>query len=300
MSDLVTMHNLSTLKLKLPLEYTEAKRKVIEKALSSSKGGDVQLPEPYIKLKVKNLSSYKTFFSSTPQNYIEGVKFDPEVYVKYNLRVALHRIKTLFAILSLKMQTFNSVVFHFKYPPFSFVCMLVINMNLNYSNHICQLLLAIIITLDVNGIVNDFLILLILITIYRYPPIYEQVNEWFLKQVFTKENLNKYYEEPLVETVKQNNINQLADMNRFKQKIKDPDSLYTVLKKIKNMLASMTMTMMEVANFIEKSKNLVSWVDQTRTKYFLFAAVFAFCALNALTLRLLILCGSKFDPEATE
>lgn len=125
-ADLISVHDYSILKIKLPMEYSEAKKKSIEKLLASNKssGEALQIPEPFIKLKIKNLSSFKTFFSSPPENYIEGVKFDPEVYVKYNLRVALHRIKTLFAIIAIKMRELNGL-FYFKYPLFSLIMMIV-------------------------------------------------------------------------------------------------------------------------------------------------------------------------------
>lgn len=150
-----------------------------------------------------------------------------------------------------------------------------------------------IITFDMNFIVNDLLVFFALLTIYQYPPVYKRITDWLDEYIFTPANLNRNFREPLVETVKQSNRKMLADMNRFKQKIKDPDSLMTTLKKIKNGLASMTMVMMELANFIEKFKNLVCWVDSTRTVYFFMATIFVFCALNAFTLRLLIFLGSK-------
>ena len=44
--------------------------------------------------------------------------------MKYNLRVALHRLKTLFAKIALEIDKVQDVV-HFKYPIFSIFAMLV-------------------------------------------------------------------------------------------------------------------------------------------------------------------------------
>ena len=150
-----------------------------------------------------------------------------------------------------------------------------------------------ILTLDVNSILNNFVIFIILVTIYSYPGVNQWVHKKLDEKIFNSEHLNPHYKEPLVETVDQVQQKKLADMNRFKARIEDPDSLYTTLKKIKNMLAQLTIAMMQIANFMEKTKNLVCWVDQYRTFYFVAAATLAYCALNAFTLRLIILIGSK-------
>lgn len=121
--DLLASHTRATLKIKLSLEYSEAKKKNLEKT-SKGTGDQAAIPEPYIKLKIKNLCSNKTYFSSSPENYIEGAKFDPEVYVKYNLRIALHRLKTLFAKIAIEMEKIDAVV-KFKYPHFSIVVLCV-------------------------------------------------------------------------------------------------------------------------------------------------------------------------------
>lgn len=142
--------------------------------------------------------------------------------------------------------------------------------------------------------INNFIIFIILITIYQYPKVNQWVNKQLHEKVFAAESINPDYKEPLVETVEQVSRKKLADMNRFKERIKDPDSLITTLKKIQVMLAQLTIAMMEIANFMEKTKNLICWADEYRTFYFVGFAVFAYCALNAFTLRLLILLGSNF------
>ena len=130
--DLLASHQRATLKIKLPMEYCESKKKALEKQFSSSKSNGEQggIPEPYIKVRIKNLCSQKTLFGGSPANHIEGAKFDPEVYVKYNLRVALHRLKTLFAKIAIEMEGINDI-FHFKYPLFSLFALLV---SLNHIN----------------------------------------------------------------------------------------------------------------------------------------------------------------------
>lgn len=118
MGDLLSSSGGDIFKIKLPLEYTEAKKKQVEKQLSLNKANGDQTQMPYINLKIKKLWGAKTYFGSSPENYIEGVRFDPEVYGKYNLRIAMHRIKTLIAKFSLWMDKVDDVI-NFKYPLFS-------------------------------------------------------------------------------------------------------------------------------------------------------------------------------------
>ena len=132
-----------------------------------------------------------------------------------------------------------------------------------------------------------------LITVYQYPTINKAIENWMDDWVFTPARLNRYYQAPHFDTIDQAQNKKIADMNRFKEKIVDPDSLLTAIKKIKVMLAQMTITLMEVANFIEKTKNLICWSDEHRTFYFALAALFLYCVLNLFSVRLLILLGSK-------
>lgn len=139
---------------------------------------------------------------------------------------------------------------------------------------------------------NDLLIFLALITLYEYPPIRERVSKLMKDKVFTLEHRNPDFREPLVKTVAQVQRDKMADMNRFKQRIKDGLTVMQTLKKIKIWLAQLTIRLMDAANFFEKSKNLVCWADERRTFYFFLSIIFTFCALNAFTLRFLILLGS--------
>ena len=72
-----------------------------------------------------------------------------------------------------------------------------------------------IIAADVNSLLNDFLVLVALVTLYEYPPIHEKAVKWMNEKVFTKENINPNYKEPLVKTVAQMQRAKLAEMNRL-------------------------------------------------------------------------------------
>lgn len=100
--------------------------------MNKASGEQIQIPEPYIKVKIKNLSSSKTYFSPSPENYIEGVKHEKEVYMKYHLKVSMHRLRTIMAKVSLGMENINAVV-NFKYPLFSLFVLLVSKYSVNHT-----------------------------------------------------------------------------------------------------------------------------------------------------------------------
>ena len=124
-ADIISVSQNYTLKLKVPLKYTENKAKVVAK---NSNVNEIPL-SPVLEIRLKNLSSVKSLFAPPYGDYIEGVKINAETWSKQLMKLGLSRAKRIFAYLNLKSLELKSI-FNFKYPLFSFVCFLV----LNYSN----------------------------------------------------------------------------------------------------------------------------------------------------------------------
>ena len=108
-ADIILLFHTSSLSVNLEMAYLDAKKK-----------GHATI-NPNIKLRIKNLSSLKSFFSSPPPMYTEGLKMELESYSKNHLKVSFFRVRRIIAFIWLIAQK-TQEIFHFKYPLFSFMC----------------------------------------------------------------------------------------------------------------------------------------------------------------------------------
>lgn len=107
------------------MKYTDAKLKAVAKQNNVS---EKDLPQPKIEVRLKNLSSLKSYFAPPYADYIEGVKFDSDTFSKQLMKLSISRLKRIITYISIKLTELESI-FHFKYPLFSYICLLVNNFS---------------------------------------------------------------------------------------------------------------------------------------------------------------------------
>jgi hypothetical protein len=261
----------------LPLKYSEARKKAIAKALNTNEG---DISDPSLKIKVRNLSSFKSLFAPSMRDYFEGIKMDKENYSKQYFKLGFRRIYRIIA----QVKLFNyqiSDVFNFKYPMFSTICFFLLTWFL--------------ISFDVSTFVPDFLFFLIILSIYKAPPIKKYIQPFLQKYFFDDSHLNHFYQKPCVVTADDQDIKKSMNTAKWKEKFRNEESLVTTFKKAKKSLATMTIVLNSVSSFFEKLKNIVSWEDPTRTTCFIVFLIFTYCALYTIGLRtMFLLAGNSY------
>lgn len=120
-SDVLSLRSNSILTMDLPFKYSDQKRKQI---LKSSNLNDNDLHDPIIHIKIKNLSTIKSYFAPQYSDYVEGVKMDSQKFVKQLFKLSLSRIKRVVAYIIVVIRDFNTI-YYFKYPLFSSLCFIV-------------------------------------------------------------------------------------------------------------------------------------------------------------------------------
>jgi hypothetical protein len=119
--DVLSIKSNSTLIMDLPFKYTESKRKQIMKGFNVVSDQDM---DPVVRIKIKNLSSVKTNFAPPYDDYVEGVKMDPETYSKQLLKLGLSRQRRILAFLKLCLRAAEELIY-WKYPVFSLISLVV-------------------------------------------------------------------------------------------------------------------------------------------------------------------------------
>lgn len=273
--DILRLGKGEVLTLHLALKYTETRRKMVAKALNLNEG---DVPEPTLKIKLKNLSSFKSLFAPSTRDYFEGIKLDKENYSKQYFKLGFRRIYRIVAQVKIFKNQISDI-FNFKYPLFSTLCFF--------------LLTTFIILFDVSTVLPDFMFLLVLIALYKSPPMNKYVLPYLEEWFFGDSHLNPYYQNPCVTTAGDQDIKKSMNTSKWKEKFRNEESLVTTFKKAKKSLATMTIVLNSVSSFFEKFKNILSWEDPTRTACFIAFLMFAYCALYAIGLRTMILLAGK-------
>ena len=119
--DVLSLRSNSTLSMDMLFKYTENKKKQLLKTLNIN---EKDLTEPFVRIKVKNLSGLKSYFAPSYSDYVEGVKMDSEKYSNQLLRLSLSRVKRVISFVKMSIDDFNDI-FRFKYPFFSLLCFMV-------------------------------------------------------------------------------------------------------------------------------------------------------------------------------
>ena len=80
--------------------------------------------EPLLLINMRNLSHIKSWFAREHQDYVEGCYMDKKTVIKKELKMGFGRLKRIYANSKLSIRNFNNV-FRFKYPRFSYFCLVV-------------------------------------------------------------------------------------------------------------------------------------------------------------------------------
>jgi Plant phosphoribosyltransferase C-terminal. len=277
--DILRLGKGDVLTLHLPLKYTDTRKKAIAKALNISEG---DIPDPTLKIKLKNLSSFKSLFAPSMRDYFEGIKLDKENYSTQHFKLGFRRIYRIIAQVKI-LRNSVSDVFNFKYPIFSTFCFL--------------LLTIFILTFDISTFLPDLMFFFVLLSIYKAPFVKRYVEPFLEEYFFNESHLNPYYQKPCVTTAEDQDIKKFMNTSKWKEKFRNEESLVTTFKKAKKSLATMTIVLNSVSSFFEKVKNIVCWEDPTRTLCFMGFLMFAYCAIYAIGMRTMILLAGKYTND---
>ena len=120
-TDIMSLKQDNNLIGNLRLKYTEAKLKTLAKQFNAS---DLESMQSILEVRIKNLSSITSFFAPPCDDYIEGVKISDETVSKQLMKLSMSRAKRIITYLALQSAEFQGI-FNFKYPFFSYICLLV-------------------------------------------------------------------------------------------------------------------------------------------------------------------------------
>lgn len=275
--DVLSLRANSTLTMDMNFKYTEQKKKQILKASNSS---EQDLTDPIVRIKVKNLSSMKSYIAPAYGDYVEGVRMDTEKYSNQLLRLSLSRVKRVFSYVKLVSKDLDDI-YHFKYPKFSVLCFL--------------LFTWIIFMVEASNVIADFLLVLSILCIYNHPTFNARIKPVLVRLFFMETDINTQFKKskviPQIDLTRKKNM----QTSHWKYKLIAESSLMTRLKWAKKSLVILIILLMKVSAFFEKLKNIIVWDDPDRTALFLIFTITGYCAFSVLPIRLLILlAGSLF------
>jgi hypothetical protein len=144
-----------------------------------------------------------------------------------------------------------------------------------------------------NQLLSYIILIFILITIYQHPVLEEIINNFLNQKFFAPEHRSKIYVNPLVQTIEQIETNKTADIQRFKMKIKDKESMYAKYQVMKKSIAKLQILLTKLCNFFEKMKNLTNWSDPQKTAFFLVFLLSAYTFTSTLPLRFFFVISCK-------
>ena len=103
------------------------------------------------------------------------------------------------------------------------------------------------------------------------------IDNFFRKNFFDEEFLNRNFIEPKIETIDQSEYKKFADINRFKGKLKSSKrSMIDKLKLVKKSLTKMQICIIYTCNLLEKITNLIIWKEAQKTLNFYLFVIFCF------------------------
>lgn len=121
-ADIMSLKTDDILTVNLPLRYSDTGLKNASKSLSKN---ETEVPHPKLELRIKNLSSIKSYFAPQYGDYIEGIKMtESDPFSKQLLKLSIARLMRAATYLSIQAQDVEGI-FNFKYPIFSYICFIV-------------------------------------------------------------------------------------------------------------------------------------------------------------------------------
>lgn len=105
-------------------------------------------------IRLRNLSSFGSWLAPRPTDYMEDYYIDQQEVDKGELKRSMDRLKRMQALICLSLCNLDDV-FRFKYPFFSVVCYLLLNL--------------IVYSIDFNCMLSNFLGMLLVILILNHP-----------------------------------------------------------------------------------------------------------------------------------
>ncbi len=119
-TDVLSIKSDALFSINLNFKYTEYKKKTSKLPLSH----DHDMSCPRIKVKIRHLSTLTSLFAPSYDNYIEGVPMDTETYVKQYFKLSIRRTRRIITYINLFLKDLKTVL-HYKYPFFSYCCLIV-------------------------------------------------------------------------------------------------------------------------------------------------------------------------------
>jgi len=265
--DVVSIRSNHTIGVKLNFQYTEHKKKQLSKNLNICES---EIPQPCVKVKIKNLSDIKSLFAPSYGDYVEGVIMYPETYVKQHFKLSVRRVRRIIRCIGLFIKDVQTI-FRFKFPLFSYCCFLIFSYVIAFA--------------EFENWFANLILLLVLLCIYNHQGVNSRIKPLFVKCFFKDSDLNPNYLKPRIKIKEDVQTQKDLNTEKWKYKIVDEDNLVTQLIIIKNVLAWIAIALTKFAGFCEKLKNLIMWVEPLRTSVFICLGLIAYCVLAVLPFR---------------
>ena len=135
MADILSMDSETILRLKLPLKTPELAKKPQPDTTPTNvtnKSKDKDSIPPELNIKIKNLSTYNSFFHPPTKEFIEGVRVDDEQFSRQLLKLGIRRTRRIITYIGFIFKEIDDI-FHCKYPFFSYLSILVTAFSHLYS-----------------------------------------------------------------------------------------------------------------------------------------------------------------------
>jgi len=137
-----------------------------------------------------------------------------------------------------------------------------------------------------------------LLCFYNNPRVNARVKPVLTTLFFNEDHLNPFFREPQIQTLSDLEMAETFNTERWKYKLTDDESIYSVMKRAKKSVVWLTIFFHKVSGFFEKMKNIIMWQDSRRSMIFLFCSLIGYCIFAVVPLRLIIFIASKFDIKS--
>lgn len=128
----------------------------------------------------------------------------------------------------------------------------------------------------------------------KHPKIEPKIKSFVNRHLFEESSLNPYYKKPQVQTLSELDLLETFNIDKWKYKLRDDESLVSQIKKAKKSVVILTVVLTKLSGFFEKMKNLVLWQDHRRSMLFSIFTLIGYCIFAIVPLRAVIMIAGNY------
>lgn len=144
---------------------------------------------------------------------------------------------------------------------------------------------------QISDIISSLLLALAILCFYKHPKVEPNIKSFMVRHFFNEDSLNPNYQKPKIQTLSDLDLIETFNIERWRYKLRDDESLVSQIKKAKKSIVILTIIMTKISGFCEKLKNLVIWQDQRRSLLFGIITLIGYCIFEIVPLRVVIMIG---------